>query len=189
MKIGLLFGSFNPIHTGHLIIANHIASYHVDKIWFIVSPQNPFKRSAELLNAECRFALAKLAIENDNRFEALDIEFHLPTPSYTIDTLQTITAKYPEHKFYLIMGSDNFLNISKWKASTEIVNNYNLLVYQRTGFTVDEECLAHNITLLNAPLLDISSTTIRNLIAQNKSIRYLVPEKVYKEIQANGYYR
>jgi len=189
MKIGLLFGSFNPIHTGHLIIANHIASYNVDKIWFIVSPQNPFKRSKELLNAECRFALLNLAIENDDRFEALDIEFHLPTPSYTINTLQALSAKYSGHEFYLIMGSDNFLNISKWRASAEIIKNYNLLVYQRTGFAVDENCLTRNITLLNAPLLDISSTAIRNLIAYNKSIRYLVPENVYKEIQTNGYYR
>ena len=189
MKIGLLLGSFNPIHTGHLIIANHIASYHVNKIWFIVSPQNPFKRSAELLNAKCRFALTKLAIENDDRFEVSDVEFHLPTPSYTINTLQALTAKYPTHEFYLIIGSDNFINISKWRSAGEILNNYNLMVYQRSGFAVDGEYLANNITLLNSPLLDISSTTIRNLIAQNKSIRYLVPDKVYKEIHANGYYK
>lgn len=190
MKIGLFFGSFNPIHTGHLIIANYVANYTVDKIWFIVSPQNPFKQSAELLNASKRLALVRLAVSNDERFEVLDIEFHLPTPSYTVDTLHLLSRQYPEHEFFLIIGSDNLQSFPGWKSSTEIINKYTLLVYERPRFSIlNKDVRNNNIKFLNFPLLDISSTEIRELIAKNKSIRYLVPERVYEAIAANGYFK
>jgi nicotinate-nucleotide adenylyltransferase len=189
MKVGLFFGSFNPIHTGHLIIANHVANYYTDKVWFIVSPHNPLKRSSELLRAEDRLELVKLAVENDNRFEFSDIEFNLPVPSYTINTLQEIKKIHPQHEFYLIIGSDNWVSLPKWKSSNEILETYNLLIYERPGFQVNNNQLFGNIQLLKAPLIDISSSSVRKLIIENKSILYLVPEKVCSEILTNGYFR
>jgi len=190
MKIGLFFGSFNPIHTGHLIIANYLANYEVDEVWFIVSPQNPFKQSAELLSAAYRLELVKIAVENDERFLVSNIEFNLPKPSYTINTLQAFSINYPLHDFCLVIGSDNLLGIANWKSSTEIIDNYKILVYERPGFpTITSNITHNNIKFLNAPLLDISSTEIRYLLSNNKSIRYLVPEKVYEVISANGYFK
>ena len=187
MKIGLLFGSFNPIHTGHLIIANHIANYYTDKTWFIVSPQNPFKLTTDLLNPSQRLKLVQLAVENDTHFKVSDIEFNLPTPSYTINTLHALTKKYREDKFFLIIGSDNLAGITAWKSSEEILSNYKLLVYERPGFPIETNI--STIEIIQAPLLNISSTFIRRLIKENKSIRYLVPEKVRVEIEANKYYK
>ena len=189
MKVGLFFGSFNPIHTGHLIIANHVANYYSENVWFIVSPHNPLKKSSELLRAEDRLDLVKLAVENDSRFEVSDIEFNLPAPSYTITTLEALKKTYPQHEFYLIIGSDNWLSLPNWKSPTEIVENYNLLIYERPGFQVNGNELSGNIQLLTAPLLDISSSWIRKLIRENKSILYLVPEKVCSKILTNSYFR
>lgn len=187
MKIGLLFGSFNPIHTGHLIIANHIANYYTDKIWFIVSPQNPFKLTTDLLNPSQRLELVQLAVNNDARFKVSDIEFNLPTPSYTINTLHALTKKYLDDEFFLIIGSDNLAGITAWKSSEEILSKYKLLVYERRGFPLETNI--SGIEIIQAPLLNISSTFIRKLIKENKSIRYLVPEKVRLEIEANNYYK
>jgi nicotinate-nucleotide adenylyltransferase len=189
MKVGLFFGSFNPIHTGHLIIANHVANYYADKIWFIVSPHNPLKKSSELLRAADRLELVKLAAENDNRFEVSNIEFNLPVPSYTINTLDALKKVHPQHEFYLIIGSDNWALLPKWRSSNEILESYNLLVYERPGFQVNTAQLSANTQLLKAPLIDISSSSIRKLIRENKSILYLVPEKVCLEILTNGYFR
>lgn len=188
MNIGLYFGSFNPIHTGHLIIASHIAEYTgLDKIWFVVSPQNPLKQSASLLNEYQRLHLVSIAIEDDDRFKVSDIEFKLPKPSYTIDTLTHLSEKYPLHSFSVIMGGDSYTNIKKWKNYEQLVKNYPILVYNRPGFPIlDNE---FNATIINAPLLDISSTLIRNHIKAKKSIKYLVQEKVYLELLNNKYYR
>jgi nicotinate-nucleotide adenylyltransferase len=188
MKVGLLFGSFNPIHTGHLIIANHVAGYYADKIWFIVSPHNPFKKIQGLLNAPQRLALVKLAVEEDSRFECSDVEFNLPTPSYTINTLRTLSKKHPQNKFFLIIGSDNVAGLSNWKSSDEILSAYKLLIYERPGFPIETNLHA-NIEIIKAPLLNISSTYIRTQIKENKSIYYLVAEKVRKAIETNGYYK
>lgn len=189
MKVGLFFGSFNPIHTGHLVIASHMADFHVDKIWFVVSPQNPFKQPRELLYAEARLALVKLAIEKDERFEVSDIEFQLHLPSYTINTLQALTRKHSEYEFFIIMGSDNLLDVSKWKSSGEIIKNYNLLIYKRPGFSITNQNLPMGSLVANSPFLDISSTEIRNLIIQGKSIKYLVPEIVCDSIEQNNYFK
>lgn len=188
MKIGLYFGSFNPIHIGHLIIGNFIANNtNIDQIWFVVSPQNPLKESSTLLNEYDRLYLVQKAVENNKKFRASDIEFKLPKPSYTIDTLIYITEKYSQHSFNLIIGSDSLKNIDKWKNSSFLLNNYSFYVYKRPGFEVEKTTT--NINVLKAPLLEISSTEIRNMIRSGKSIEYLVPQGVLEEIEKNGYYK
>ncbi len=187
MKIGLYFGSFNPIHIGHQIIASHIIeNTDLNKIWFMVSPQNPLKPKGSLLNEYDRLNLVRLAIENDNRFKAVDVEFKLPKPSYTIDTLTYLNEKYPTYEFTVIMGSDSFQNIEKWKNYELLCKNYNIVVYNRPGFDVMTQ---KNVTILKAPFLDISSTLIRNNIKEKKSIKYLVCDAVFEEITLNKYYR
>jgi nicotinate-nucleotide adenylyltransferase len=188
MKIGLFFGSFNPIHNGHLIIANHILNESdIDKVWFVVSPQNPFKNAESLLNNYDRLHLVSKATENDLRMKASDIEFHLPKPSYTVTTLAYLKEKYPEHKFVIIIGSDSFQNLSKWKNFEIIVNNYQIIIYKRPGFEIENN-IGAKILIMNAPLLEISATYIRDLIKKNKSIKYLVPENIEEEIKTNRFY-
>ncbi|HRN55425.1 MAG TPA: nicotinate (nicotinamide) nucleotide adenylyltransferase [Agriterribacter sp.] len=189
MYIGLYFGSFNPVHHGHLIIAGFVAEYTaLDQVWFVVSPQNPFKVSASLLNEYQRLHLVRTAIEGAPKLRASDIEFHLPRPSYTIDTLTYLEEKYPQHRFAVIMGSDSFQNLPKWKNAAVLMKRYPLFVYQRAGFEVDTGQYP-DVTLLDAPLLQISATRIREMIKQGKSVRYLVPDSVKAEIENNGYYR
>ncbi|HMG83935.1 MAG TPA: nicotinate (nicotinamide) nucleotide adenylyltransferase [Ferruginibacter sp.] len=189
MKIGLYFGSFNPIHIGHLIIANHVANAtDLQKVWFVVSPQNPLKQSASLLNEYDRLHLINISIEGENKLKTSNVEFALPKPSYTVDTLAYLTEKYPEHKFSIIMGSDSFSNITKWKNYTVILKNYPLYIYKRPGFEIDIS-LKKDLVQLDAPLLEISSTRIRELIKKGKSIKYLLPDVVKEEIERNGYYK
>jgi len=188
MKVGLYFGSFNPIHIGHLIIGNFIANNtELEQVWFVVSPQNPLKKSSTLLNEYDRLYLVQKAIENNYKFRVFDIEFKLPRPSYTIDTLTYIKEKYPQHNFSLIIGSDSLKNIHKWKNSQFLLSNYSFYVYERPGFEVKKT--GPNINVLKAPLLEISSTEIRNMIRAGKSAQYLVPEKVLEEIEKNSYYK
>jgi nicotinate-nucleotide adenylyltransferase len=188
MKIGLYFGSFNPIHIGHMIIANHVLSHcNIDRLWFVVSPHNPLKETSSLLNENHRLHLVRLAIENESKFKASNIEFSLPRPSYTIDTISYLSDKYPQHEFSIVMGSDSFFNIKKWKNYKELLKQCKIIIYKRPGFEPDIS-LCKNIELVNAPLLDISSTYIRNLIKEKKSIRYLVKDEVMDDILANGYY-
>ncbi len=188
MKIGLYFGSFNPIHVGHLIIANHILNTEtLDEVWFVVSPQNPFKNTAGLLNEQHRLSLVKIAIEGEKKLKASNIEFKMPKPSYTIDTLIILGEKYPQHLFSLILGSDGFQNIEKWKNYKQIINSYHIYIYLRPSFEVRID-LPKNIKIVSAPLLEISSTQIRKNIKEGKSIRYLVTDDVMKEIELKGYY-
>jgi len=189
MLIGLYFGSFNPIHHGHLIIANFVLqNSELDQVWFIVSPQNPLKPSIGLLNEYHRLFLLNLAIEGENNLKASDMEFKLPRPSYTIDTLAYLQEKYPQHHFAIIMGSDSFQNLPNWKNYQQILKNFRIYVYIRSGYETIRETNA-NVTILNAPLLQISATHIRNNIRERKSIRYLVPDKVMEEIERNRYYQ
>ncbi|OQP61673.1 nicotinate (nicotinamide) nucleotide adenylyltransferase [Niastella populi] len=189
MKVGLYFGSFNPIHHGHLIIANYmLQNSDLDQIWLVVSPQNPFKQSASLLSAYNRFNLVQLAVEAEPKLKASDIEFKLPQPSYTVNTLAYLQEKYPTHQFAIIMGSDSFENLAKWKNYEFILHHYPIFVYRRPGHDVVNNFKEGTITILDAPLLQISATHIRNCIRQGKSIRYLVPDKVLEEIQQNRYY-
>lgn len=189
MNIGLYFGSFNPMHIGHLIVGNHIANNtNVDEVWFVVSPQNPLKESASLLNEQHRFSLVQIALEDAKKLRASNVEFSMPKPSYTIDTLLYLSEKYKQHQFTLIIGSDSYLNIEKWKNYEQIILNYNILIYPRPSFPINKE-LPETIKVINAPLMEISSTQIRKSIKEKKSIRYLVTDKVMEEIELRGYYK
>jgi nicotinate-nucleotide adenylyltransferase len=190
MKIGLYFGSFNPVHHGHLMIASHVVNRtEIQQVWFVVSPQNPFKTAGSLLNEYDRLHLVNLAIENDEtRLRASDVEFKLPRPSYTIDTLIYLEEKYPQHEFSIIMGSDGFINIPRWKNAEVLLKKYAIYVYIRPGYEITDLHGA-NLTILKAPLLNISATEIRENIKDQKTIRYLVPENVRKEIEDHNYYK
>ncbi len=188
MHIGLFFGSFNPVHSGHLIIATHILnSSELNEIWFVVSPQNPFKNASNLLHEQHRLNLVKTAIEGEHYLKASNIEFKLPRPSYTIDTLQYLNEKYPNKNFSIILGSDGLQNFNQWKNYNLILKMSSLYVYQRPGFEITP-IEGAKIIKIEAPLLQISSTHIRNLIREKKNIRYLVPDLVKEEIEKNGYY-
>lgn len=190
MKVGLYFGSFNPIHHGHLIIANFmVQNTALDQVWFVVSPQNPFKPSGVLLNEHHRLFLAQTAIEGETKLKVSDIEFRLPRPSYTVDTLTYLHEKYPTHEFAIIMGSDSFENLPRWKNFEHILSNYPIYVYKRPGHEVNNTFENADVTILKAPLLEISATHIRKNIKEGKSIRYLVPDRVKEEIERNSYYR
>jgi nicotinate-nucleotide adenylyltransferase len=189
MKVGLYFGSFNPIHVGHLILINHILNESdLEKIWFIVSPLNPFKEPQNLINEYDRLHLVQKAIEDDARLKASDIEFLLPKPSYTIHTLAYLEEKYPDHSFSIIMGSDSFQNLDKWKNAEIIAKNYSIIIYKRPGFQINNKLNA-NIQIMDAPLLEISSTHIRKLVRAGKSIKYLVPSNIEEEILASGFFK
>lgn len=189
MHIGLYFGSFNPIHIGHLIIANHILDVtDAKQVWFVVSPHNPLKETSSLLNENHRLHLVNLAIEEQPKFKASSIEFKLPKPSYTIDTLTYMQEKYPQHTFSVIMGGDSIQNITKWKNYEQLLAQYNVIVYNRPGYGAD--MIKHpNIQIVDAPLLGISSTMIRKKIKDKQSIHFLVPTTVREYIKENNYYK
>ncbi len=187
--VGLYFGSFNPVHHGHLIIAQHLLNNKfVDEIWFVVSPQNPFKNSQGLLNEHHRFFLLQEAIEGEKFMKVSNVEFKLPKPSYTVNTLAYLQEKHPSTQFSIIMGSDSFQNLGKWHNAPVIIENYPIIIYKRPGFEINNSIHA-NISVADAPLLQISSTHIREMIKSGQSIRYLVPDVVKNEIEIKGYYR
>ncbi len=189
MDVGLYFGSFNPIHVGHLIIANHVLIHStLREVWFIISPQNPLKASNTLLNEYDRLHLVNQAIEGDERLKVSNIEFQLPKPSYTSHTLIVLKEKYPKNVYTLIMGSDSFQNLPKWRNYKSIISDYKLIVYERPDFKIINDIHA-KIEIMRAPLLEISSTYIRELINKNQSIKYLVPDKVEKEIELHRFYK
>ena len=189
MKIGLFFGSFNPIHHGHLMVASYIANHtQLQQVWLVVSPQNPHKTQLSLLNEYDRLHLAQLAIENDDQIKVSDFEFKLPKPSYTIDTLTYIQEKFPQHQFSVIMGSDSFQNLPKWKNFEALVKNYQFIVYRRPGFDITEKYGA-DVQYLEAPMLELSATLIRNNCKNGITIRYLVPENVRLEIERCNYFK
>jgi len=189
MNIGLYFGSFNPVHNGHLIIANHVINYtDIKQVWIIVTPQNPLKNSSSLLNEYDRLHLVQSALDGETKIKASTIEFKLPRPSFTIDTLTYLKEKFPQHKFSIIIGSDSFKNITKWKNHHLIIKGFDFYLYERKGFPINNEVKA-KVNILDAPIVQISSTMIREMIKSGKSIRYLVPDVVNKEIKENAYYK
>ncbi|MFY7879754.1 MAG: nicotinate (nicotinamide) nucleotide adenylyltransferase [Lacibacter sp.] len=189
MNIGLYFGSFNPIHHGHLIIAQHLLNEtDLEQVWMVISPQNPFKPQKQLLNEYHRLHLVHLAIGDNSRIKASDIEFGLPKPSYTIDTVTYLKEKYPQHNFSIIMGSDGLQNLDKWKNASKLMQENPFYVYRRPGFEVIHHPVK-KLIIVDAPLLEISATHIRELIRQQKSIRYLVPDAVIEELKRNNYYK
>lgn len=191
MRVGLYFGSFNPIHHGHLLIASYMLQHAgLDQVWFVVSPQNPLKRSGALLNEYHRLHLVRLAVEGEKQLKASDIEFKLPKPSYTVDTLAYLEEKYPGEKFAVIMGSDSFQNLPKWKNYQWLLQHYPVFVYRRPGHDrLPEYPEARAVRIMDAPMLPISSTEIRSKIKAGQSVRYLVPDAVREEMEKSGYYR
>lgn len=190
MKIGLYFGSFNPIHVGHLIIANHIREYsELDQVWFVISPQNPFKEKATLANDYDRLHLVNLAIEDFPNLRASNVEFGLPKPSYTIDTLTVLKEKYPEHDFSIIMGSDNLNGFKKWKNYEQLLKHYAIIVYPRVGDNTEEWQNHPKISFIEAPLIEISSTFIRQAIKDGKDPHAMLPDKVWKYLDGSSMYK
>jgi len=190
-NIGLLFGTFNPPHIGHTLIANYFyITNNFDEIWFIVSPQNPFKKDITLLNEKLRLEMVRLAIENANYLKASDIEFGLPKPSYTINTLEKLKNDYPQYTFNIIMGSDNAISIEKWKYFQNIIDNHRIYVYPRTGYSTKNILTHKNIKIDNtAPIIDISSTWIREQIKNGKDVQFFLRKLVYEFIKINGVYQ
>ncbi len=190
MKIGLFFGSFNPVHTGHMIIAEHIANHtDVDRVWMVVSPQNPLKAKNTLAKDHDRLHLVQLAIGDNPLLRASSVEFKLPKPSYTIDTLAHLRELHPEHTFALIMGGDNLASLNKWKNYEIILRDYPIYVYSRPNYDLGEFATHPAITVCQAPLLDISASYIRENIANKYSIRYLVPDQVFEYLSGSSMYR
>jgi nicotinate-nucleotide adenylyltransferase len=189
-KIGLFFGSFNPIHSGHLTIANFMAeNTDLAKVWFVVSPQNPFKPSKTLLHEFDRFDMVKAAIADHYKLEVSDVEFHMPRPSYTIDTLVLLSERNPGKRFVVILGQDNLQNFENWKNYRQILDNHGLYVYPRPGVT-DSPLLRHaNVRLVPAPMINISATYIRDCIHTGKSVKELLPEPVEEMIRLRHFYR
>lgn len=189
MKIGLFFGSFNPIHIGHLIIANTMASAtDLEQVWFVVSPQNPFKKNNSLLHEFDRFDMVQRAVSENPLLKVTDIEFHMPRPSYTIDTLVRIQEKFPQHEFRLIMGEDNLAQFPKWKNYEKILEYTGLYVYSRPHSATHNFKNHPAVHFVEAPLLDISATYIRSCLKSGSSIRYMVPEPVEQLIRIKKFY-
>jgi len=192
MKIGLYFGTFNPIHTGHLIIANHMAEYSgLDQVWLVVTPHNPLKKKSTLLDDRHRLQMVYLATEDYDRLKPSDIEFNLPQPSYTVNTLAHLQEKFPTHQFSLIMGEDNLNSLHKWKNYEVILQNHDIYVYPRINAETINPDIAANARIhrINAPVIEISSTFIRNSIKEGKNVRPLLPEKVWQYVVHNLFYR
>lgn len=190
MKVGLFFGSFNPIHIGHLIIANTILeNAYLDQVWFVVSPQNPFKKRSTLLHEFDRLDMVNAAIHDNYAMRASDIEFNMPKPSYTIDTLTHLKDKHPEKEFVLIIGEDNLKSFPKWKNSDKILEYYQLLVYPRPHAQPSDLVKHPKVQLVEAPLIDISATFIRKCIASDRSVKYLVPDTVNEMILSRKFYQ
>lgn len=189
MKIGLFFGSFNPVHIGHMIIANYMAEFtDIQQLWFVISPHNPLKPKKTLLDDYHRRTLMELAVGDDQRFRVCDIEFSMPKPSYTIDTLTYLSEKYPQYTFVILMGSDGLPTFNKWKNYHLIENNYWRYVYPRPGYPVNAADYK-NLMVVDAPLLEISSSFIRDAIKNRKDIRYFLPDKVFKYIDEMQFYK
>ena len=184
-KTGIFGGSYNPIHIGHLALANYLCEYgDLDEIWFMVSPQNPFKaHSSDLWDDQLRLELVRLAVEEYPKFHASDFEFHLPRPSYMVNTLEKLREAYPDREFTLIIGADNWASFPRWKDADTIMANHPLIIYPRPGSEIDESTLPTNIRLVNTPLLEVSSTFIRESLKQGKDVRYFLHPKVWERIQ------
>ena len=189
MTTGLFFGSFNPIHIGHMAIANYMVEFtEMQQLWFVVSPLNPLKERKTLLANHHRLELVHRALGDDPRYRVSDIEFSMPTPSYTIDTLVRLSEQYPGNRFVIIMGSDQLPYFTKWKNSEEIVKNYPRYVYPRPGHPVDKKKHS-NLMIVDAPLMEISSSFIRNAIREGKNVGHFLPENVRKYIDDMNFYR
>ena len=192
MKIGLYFGTFNPIHVGHLTIANHLAEYSdLDQVWFIVTPQSPFKKKSSLLDNHHRYQMVDRAVEDYSKLRVSDIEFNLPQPNYTINTLTYLEEKYPDYEFALIMGEDNLKSFHKWKNYELILERHHIYVYPRISHgKVETQFDNHpQIHIINSPIMQLSSTFIRKAIKEGKNIRPMLPEHVWNYLDEMNFYK
>ena len=188
-RIGIYSGSFNPIHHGHVMLANYLVEFSdLDELWFVVTPQNPLKKKEDLLADEERLKMVQLAVGDDPRFRVSDIEMHLPTPSYTINTLTALSEQYPDCQFVFICGMDSLQNLKNWREYQRILDNYELLVFPREGY--DGGDLIHNpsVTVLKTPILEISSTFIRQSIKEGRDVRHFMPERAFRYMKENRFY-
>jgi nicotinate-nucleotide adenylyltransferase len=195
MKVGLFFGSFNPVHIGHMVLANYMLAFtDLDQVWFVVSPHNPLKKKSSLLHERNRLQLVTLAIGDNTKLKASDIEFHISQPSYTVNTLAHLKEKYPKTSFVLIMGEDNLESFHKWKNFEEILKYYELYVYPRVDkeaprAVIHPEVVHHPaVKRIAAPVMEISSTAIRQAILDKKDVRYFVPERAWEYIREMHFY-
>lgn len=193
MKVGLFFGSFNPIHIGHLILSNYILEHtDMDELWYVVSPQNPFKEKKTLLNDHNRLEMVELAIRNYPKMRATNVEFSLPQPNYTIDTLTYLKEKYPNHTFCLIMGEDNLASLHKWKNAERLLETYQIIVYPRLYEGQKEPLLLAqhpNIHIVSAPVIELSATEIRTMIKHRKNVRPMLPPEVFEYLDGSNFYQ
>ena len=189
IKTGLYFGSFNPVHIGHLIIAEYLLGHSdLDELWFVVSPRNPLKKKDSLLDDRQRLYMVNLAIGDDDRFKASDVEFGLPRPSYTCHTLVHLKERHPMREFSLIMGEDNLQTFDRWLNYEWILENFHLYVYPRSGCDAAERRAHPHVTFVDAPRMELSSTMIRSSIREGKQVRYMMPERVCQYIEEMGFY-
>lgn len=187
MKVGIYGGSFNPIHNGHLALAEaFLRQAELDEVWFMVSPQNPLKANTSLLDDKIRFKMVQKVLKHKRNLIACDYEFHLPKPSYTWDTLQRLSNDFPQHQFTLLIGSDNWTAFDRWYHHEDILQNYKIVIYPRLGDEIGKNELPNSVSLLNAEFINISSTEIRERIANGKSIDHLVPAEIAVEV-TNAY--
>ncbi len=187
---GLYFGSFNPIHNGHLMLANYLVENSgLDALWFVISPQNPFKTKESLLPDYQRLELVNRAIEGYKKFSACDIEFSMPKPSYTIDTLTYLKEKYPKREFALIMGTDNLDRLDRWKNYEQIINNHKIIVFPRNGSDGGALHSHPNVKIVDTPIIEVSSTFIRESIRQGRDVRFFMPERVFQYVDEMNFWR
>ena len=188
-KIGIYSGSFNPIHHGHVILANYLVEFSdLDELWFVVTPQNPLKKKEDLLDDDERLKMVQLALGDDPRIHVSDIEMHLPTPSYTINTLTSLSEQNPDVEFVFICGMDSLQNMKNWREYQKILDNYELLVFPREGYDGGELVNYPSVTVLKTPILEISSTFIRQCVKEGRDVRHFMPEKAFAYMKQNQFY-
>ncbi len=188
-KVGIYSGSFNPIHHGHVMLANYLVEFSdLDELWFVVTPQNPLKKKEDLLDDDERLKMVQLAIGDDPRIHVSDIEMHLPTPSYTINTLTALSEQYPDSEFVFICGMDSLQNLKNWREYQKILDNYELLVFPREGYDGGELINYPSVTVLKTPILEISSTFIRQCVKEGRDVRHFMPEKAFQYMNEQKFY-
>ncbi len=192
MRVGLYFGSFNPPHIGHTVVAEYMLHFmKADEVWMVISPQNPFKQTDDLLEENARLRLVKRALDGHDQIKPCTFEFDLPRPSYTIDTMRAMTENHPDEEFFLIMGSDNVIGIEGWKEYRVLIDQFETAIYPRPGYELDEgyvERLGGRFIMTDALQLDLSSTAIRNAISSDEPCRFMMRAAVWREIERKGYY-
>ena len=187
MKIGLYSGSFNPIHHGQVMLANYLVEFSdLDELWFVVSPQNPLKKREDLMKDEDRLKMVELALDGDERFKVSDVELSLPLPSYTINTLRALSMRYPDDQFVFICGMDSLQGMYRWREYQAILDNYELLVFPRKGYDGGELIHHPHVKVLETPVIEVSSTFIRNCMKEGKDVRHFMPEKAYQYLISSG---